>query len=200
MSLAAYLLNQAAEVTAREAVRRLGLEEWPASKLAPMALSIFMHGCRRKTRTLLGAASFAILLDRCPEDLLRNERRLSAADIRARGQAFVDCAIGANQMRAVDVLAELADIDRRRAAGVLAMTAAAATSALAKSRRDLKLNTLELRGVVKSEAARIDDADPGLVRQVHEWVFRPAWPQQIWLKAKSAAMRASRARVIIPAE
>lgn len=200
MSLAAHLLNQAALVAANEAVRRLNIEEWPASKLAPVALCLVMHGYRRKTRSVLGAAGLAILLDRYPENLLRNQRRLSAADIRARGKALADRTLGRSEPRAVQALADLAAIDARRAAELLWMTAAAATSALAKTRRDLRLNTLELRGVVKSEAARVDETDPVLVGQIREWVFRPAFPQRMWLKAKSAAIRAGRARIIIPAK
>jgi len=200
MSLAAHLLNQAASAAANEAVRRLNIEEWPASKLAPVALSLVMYGYRRRTRSVIGAAGLAILLDRCPENLLRNQRRLSAADVRARGRALADRTLGSDRSRAVQALAELAAIDTRRASELLSMTAAAATSALAKTRRDLSLNALELRGVVKSEAARVDQADPTLVAQVREWVFRPAWPQRIWLKAKLTAMRARRARLVMPAE
>lgn len=200
MSLAAHLLNQAATVAAHEAVRRMNIDEWPASKLAPVAVSLVMHGYRRRTGSVLGAASLAILLDRCPENLLRNQRRLSAADIRARGRALSERALGPNRSRAIQALADLAAIDAHRASDFLSMTAAAATSALAKARRDLSLDTLELRGVIKSEAARVDATDPVLVSQVREWVFRPAFPQRIWLKAKAAATRAGRARIVIPAE
>lgn len=188
MSLAAHLLRQAAEISAKESTRRLGIDDWRANKVTPIALSLLMRGLLWRTETPIGAVLFAIRLDRYQEDILASQRRLSAPDIRARGRALSEGILGPYCNRAIGALADLGAIDPHRAAEVLSMTAAAAVSALSRAQRELGLKTFELRGVLKSEAAQVENADARLARQTSTWVFRPNWLSRLWDRIRSAIL------------
>lgn len=175
MSLAAHFLRQAVETSASESTRRLGIDDWRAGKLAPIALSLLMRGLIRRAKSPVGALLLSLRLNQYQEDLLASQRRLSSPDIRARGQALRDDILGPYCNRAILALADLAAIDPHRASELLSMSAVAAVSALSRARRELGLKTFELRGVLKSEAASVDNTDPRLARQVSAWVFRPSW-------------------------
>lgn len=189
MSLAAHLLRQAVDISAKESVRRLDIDGWTADKLSPIALSLFMRGLLRRTKTPVGALLFAAHLNQYTEDLLANQRRLSAPDIRARGQTLTEEILGPYCLRAIEALANLAAIDPRRASELLYMEAAAAMSALSRTQRELQLKTFELRGVLKSEAAQVDNADPKLAGQVSAWVFRPGWFSRFREKTRAAVLQ-----------
>lgn len=173
MSLSGHLLHRAAENAACAAARRLNIDERMAARLAPIAVALVLAGFRRNTAGLLGAAAFAFALNRHQEDLLNKEGRLGDADVRIRGEAILDKALGRHARRGAIVIADLAGLDLARATALLAMTAAGVIAALAKARRDLQLSQAQLRGVIKSESARVDGADPGLMADILDWVFQP---------------------------
>lgn len=173
MSLTGHLLHRAAQTAAKEASRKLDIEDEMAERLAPVAVALILTGFRRNTETSIGAALFGFSLNKYCEDVLANSRRLSDPDVRARGEAFVDRALGGNARRAAIVLADLAEIGVAQARSLLGMTAPAVVSALSKAQRDLNLSAGQLRGVIKSEAAHVDGVDPHLVRRILDWVFAP---------------------------
>ncbi|MGE0408993.1 MAG: DUF937 domain-containing protein [Amphiplicatus sp.] len=183
MSLAAHLINDAASRAAHESFYRLNVTEWTASKLVPVAVSLILHGLRRRSRTVLGAAALSFTLRRYNEDVFIRERRLGDADMRARGDWLIDRSLGRHRERAVRVISDLALIDPDKAAMILAMTAAGIVSALSKTRRALRLGVLEMQGVVKSEAEGVDNADPDLVREIRAWVFAPPFYVRVWRSA-----------------
>jgi hypothetical protein len=186
MSLTAHFINHAAAKAAKEAARRLEVRDWTARKLAPIAVSLVLHGLRRRTATIFGAAALSFTLSKYEEDLIvRAGRRFGDADVRARGEAFLDRALGRHRLRSVQAIADLASIDMRTATAILAMTAAATLSALSKARRDLKLGVTQLQGVLKSESAGIDYADPRVVKEVRNWVFRPSIFVRLWSRAQA---------------
>lgn len=167
-------MHQAAARAAHEAARKLDLDDDVARQLAPIGVAITLSGMKRNFAGIIGATALGFALDRSEEDLLTRHGRLSAADIRARGEALMDRILRRrHSARAVTAIADLAEIDTRSAKIFLAMSGAAVLSALAKTKRELRLNALQIHGVMKSEAARIDNADPSLINQVIDWVFRP---------------------------
>jgi hypothetical protein len=180
MSHAARLLNEAASRAAAEGVRKLKIDRWTAERLSPVAVSLVLFGLKRNTVGVAGAAYLSFMLNRYREDLLAREHRLADPDIRARGENLLDDLFGGNLKRAVTALAELAGIDSRQSQGLLAMTAPGVISALARARRELQLNAMQVQGVIKSETADIDRTDPQLVRDLRDWVFRPSIVARLW--------------------
>lgn len=198
MSLTARLLNEAAARVAEEGVRKLKIDPWTAEKLAPVAVSLVLFGLKRSTGGFLGAGALAFLLARNREDLLERDHRLADPDVRARGEMLLPELFRNNLDRAVIAIADLAGLDPAQARRLLEMTAPAVVSTFAAARRALALNTLQVQGVVKSEAAAIDRTDPDLVRELREWVFQPHWIRRA-MKSVLSTLPVRRARVA-PAE
>jgi hypothetical protein len=209
MSLVARYLDQASARTAEEANRRLGIDAWSASKLAPVAVSLIMYALRREAGNVVGATALMIALNCYTEDLLEDDGRLGDADVLFRGETILERHFSINRHRATTAISDLAMIGYDEAQIFLAVAAAAVVSALAKARRELKLDVFQLQGVVKSEAAAFDRVDAMLFADLKEWVFRPSmggrvW-QEIWVSisrgVKSArASRIRRAPQLMPAE
>lgn len=106
------------------------------------------------------------LLRRNCEDVFASPNRMGAADVRARGAAIAEDRLGAGADRVIEVIALVAEIDRAPAAEIFSMTMAACVSALARLKRDLKLKPVELKPVIKCEAAAIERLYPKLTAQL----------------------------------
>ncbi len=173
MSLSAFHMRRAAAKSALQAARRLRLNDAAALRTAPVAIGIILFALRRNSASLLAPGGLRYALKHCREDVLHDTRRLGAADVRARGAAIFQHVMGRHGDRAVAAVAKLAGTDHKRAREFLAICAAAVASALSATKRELNLTTGQTLGVLISEAAMMDNADPGLIRNVREWVFRP---------------------------
>jgi hypothetical protein len=149
MSLVAHYLNRAAAKTADEAIAKLRIDDWTARRLSPVAVSLIMYALRRESRNLVGATALVIALNCYAEDLLEEESPLLGTDLLFRGETILERHFGINRHRASVAMSDLAMIDYDEAHAFLALAAAAVISALAKARRELKLDIFQLQGVVK---------------------------------------------------
>jgi len=179
MSLTGHLLHRAASQAAEEAARKLNIDENMAAKLTHVAIAIILEGFRRRAAGPLGATAFGFSLRQYREDVLVDPRRLSDADIRARGEALIERALGRHDDRATTVLADLSEIELAHARSILAMTAPAVVSALSQAKLELNLSPGQLSGVLKSEAEQVDGVDPNLVKDILAWVFRPPFVARV---------------------
>ncbi len=178
MSASTSFLRQVLVIAIRESVRKSWVLDVASARMViPVAMALFMLGLRRRARSKDGAAWVFALINRYQEDLLRNERRLAAPDVRARGDFLSDRIFRRGKTQAVRALADLAGIDLQQAAEVLSMVAAATVSAMAKAKRELNLSAPELSGVIKSEAASIDGADTELTAELWNSVMRARRPR-----------------------
>jgi hypothetical protein len=173
MSLSAFHMRRAAAKSALQAARRLRINDAVALRTAPVAIGIILYALRRNSVSLLGPAGLRYALRHCQEDVLKDSRRLGAADVRARGEAIFYKVMGRHADRAVAAVAKLAKTDAKRAKLFLAICAAAVASALSETKRELNLSNNQTLGVLISEAAMMDNADPSLIRNVRDWVFQP---------------------------
>ncbi|WP_425408474.1 DUF937 domain-containing protein [Hyphococcus sp.] len=181
MSLSGHFIHRAVANAAHQTALRFGVERSIAAKLTPVTVGLILFALRRNTAAPLGAAGLSFALNQFREDLLADKKRLGAADIRARGERVFRKVFGGRSSRAVTAIADLAEIDPRNAASILAISTAAVVSALAKTRRDLNLSNSQTAGVLISEAAMVENTDPEILQQVRDWVFEP--PLVIrWLK------------------
>jgi hypothetical protein len=185
MSLVAHYLNRAAARTAEEATEKLRIDDWTARRLSPVAVSLVMYALRREAGNLVGATALVIALNCYTEDLLEEASPLGGSDILFRGETILERHFGINRHRASIAISDLAMIDYDEARAFLALSAAAVISALAKARRELKLDIFQLQGVVKSEAAAFDRVDSALFADLCDWVFRPSFSgrafKEMWM-------------------
>lgn len=157
----------------REAVRKNWLRDASAAqKVVPIAMALALRVLQFKARSWRGTRSLVRILNLHPEDLLRHDHRLAAADVRARGASLVDHTLKRGSACAAEAIAEIGQVDPESAANVLSMATAAAVSTMAKVRRDLRLTPAELRGVIKSEAALVPDVEPAIASEIWRSVLR----------------------------
>lgn len=193
MSLSAFYMRRAAAKSALQAARRLRINDAAALRTAPVAIGIILHALRRNSVSLLGPKGLRYALRHCREDVLKDNRRLGAADVRARGEAIFHKVMGRHSDRAVAAVAKLAKTDAKRAKVFLAICAAAVASALSETKRELALSNGQTLGVLISEAAMMDNADPSLIRNVRDWVFRPHLLVRFWRRMTTPAPPAAAA-------
>lgn len=204
MSLVAHYLNRAAGRTAEGAIQKLHIEDWTARKLSPVAVSLVMYALRREAGNVVGAMALVIALNCYTEDLLEDQDALGGSDILFRGETILERHFGINRHRAAVAISDLAMIDYDEAHAFLALAAAAVVSALAKARRELKLDIFQLQGVIKSEAAAFDRVDAALFADLRDWVFRPpvtgrVW-KEMWTGVTQSMRRSRREPQFLPAE
>lgn len=181
MSLSGYFINRAVATAAHQTALRFGVAESIALRLTPVTVGVILFALRRYTANPLGVARLGFALNEFREDVLKDKKRLGAADVRARGERIFRSVTGRNAGRAVSAISDLAGIDPRNAASILTISTAAVMSALAKTKRNLNLSTNQTVGVLISEAAMVENADPQLLEDVREWIFRPPLVAR-WLK------------------
>ncbi|MCK5746625.1 MAG: hypothetical protein KAH44_10430 [Oricola sp.] len=182
MSLSTYYMRQASRKVAAQATRTMRLEETLALRAAPVALWLVLHALSQNSTSLMMRPGLRYALSRSREDVLKTGR-LGAADVRARGDELFQKVMGPHAGRAVRAIENLAKVDARRARTILAISAIAAVSALGETKRELNLSAGQTVGVLLSEAAFMDNADPALLRKVRDWVFRPPWWSRLMSRA-----------------
>jgi hypothetical protein len=167
MSASGSYLRLACLLVARAAAGKQKLvDDSLARKIGPVAVAVIVQALQERARTVGGVRRLRWLLSRYCEDVLTGERRLAAADVRARGDALARLVLRRRKARMVRALADRFAVDLDCAQEILALAAAAAVSALSKARRELHLKSAELSGVIKSEAALVEGADPALAAEV----------------------------------
>lgn len=127
-----------------------------------IALYVAARGLLDDGGRLRRVESFRRVVRRNSEDILTVAGRLTAPDVRARGAAIAWERLGGGAERALEMIGALAGVDRSRAEDFLAMTTAGVVSALAKLRREAKLNTRELKLALRAAATASEKAYPTL--------------------------------------
>ncbi len=176
MALSTLHMRQAARKAALQAARGMGIEETRAMRAAPVALWLVLYALGRNSTSpflLTGLRpGLRYALNRCREDVFKTGR-LGASDVKARGEALVLKVMGRHAPRAVRAVESLAGTDERRARAFLGVCAVAAIRALSETKGELNLTVEQTIGVLMSEAALLDNADPSFMPKMRDWVFRP---------------------------
>ncbi len=190
MSLSTYYMRQASKKAALQAAQRLRMAEMSALKTAPVGLWLILQALRQNSSSpLFLRPGLRYALSRSREDVLNGSHRLGAPDVRARGDALFSKVMGRHSDRALEAIEKLARIDRKQARIFMSMCAVAAVAALAETKRELNLSTGQTLGVLISEAAFMDNADPALLQKVRNWVFRPPWWSRAWQRMRAPFAR-----------
>lgn len=181
---------------ANEALRRSWIVDTPRSMMAlRIALLLSMQALIERSGRRAGGPALGRLVTRNTEDLFGCPRRLSAADVQARGNAILEGRLKRGMPRAVEIVAALGGVDEERAAALLAMFTAASISALSKLHRDVELSPAELRGVLKCEAVAIDGVNRKLAAEIWKSVRRErdrSFAERLMLSAVAKAARFSK--------
>lgn len=181
---------------ANEALRRGWIADAPRSMMAlRIALLLSMQVLIERSGRKAGGPALRRLVTRNTEDLFGCARRLSAADVQARGNAILDGRLKRGKPRAVEIIAALGGVDEEHAAALLAMFTAASISALSKLHRDTDLTPAELRGVLKCEAAAIGGVNRKLAAEIWKSVRRErdrSFAERMMLSAVAKAARFSK--------